>query len=231
MGVTKQTTQIYMGAYIRTGSTYKPFSGYPILFDVWNSEITEEADFLGGSVTQALSGYERGNPMGFRSVARIDLNNSRPASSSAILTLLNLFASQYKRIFYSNTLGTTTSTTVVLSGAVTTNNYYKGLLVFNSTLNQTRTITDYDGATRVATLSSPVSWSSGNSFQVIVPVSIPTIMGITVDATNNNYLYFNLESSVFGVQRQLTIGDQLISINLRGVERKQVMADNVRIAP
>jgi hypothetical protein len=237
MASNKQNFQIYMGAYIYTGTTYKPFvvSGtpYPILFDVWNVDINEQSDYLGSPNTQTLAGFERGNPMGFRTFANIDLDNSYPSSSSKIITLLNMFPSQFKRAFFATTITSVASPTTVVTivGGASQNNYYTGLLLRNSTRgNATRRIVNYNGSTGEATLDSTVTnWQGDDNVVIEVPPSIPTVMGITADSSNSNYMFFNLDSSIFGIRRELTIGNQIISIDLRGILRKPFMADNVRI--
>ena len=234
MASNKQDFQIYMGAYIYTNGTFKPFvvSGtpYPILFDVWNINFEERTDFLGSPNTQTLAGYERGNPMGYRTFCTIDLNNNFPSRSSGILTLLNLFTSQFKRPFLSTTITSVSSPDVTIVGGVATTDYYTGLIVRNTDVsNQTRTITGYTSG-GVATLDSSFSgWADDDNVVIEVPASIPTIMGVTADSTNSNYMFFNLDSSIFGIHRQLTVGNQIISIDLRGLFRKTIIADNMRI--
>jgi hypothetical protein len=239
MASNKQNFQIYMGAYIYTNGTFKPFvvSGtpYPILFDVWNINFEERTDFLGSPNTQTLAGYERGNPMGYRTFCTIDLNNSLPSKSSGILTLLNLFTSQYNRSFFTTTIDSVSGTdvtppVVTIVGGVATTDYYTGLIVRNTSRgDQTRTIISYTSG-GVATLDSPFSgWANDDNIVVEVPPSIPTVMGVTADSTNSNYMFFNLDSSIFGINRQLTVGNQVISIDLRGLFRKTFMADNMRI--
>lgn len=242
MASSKQNSTIWMGAYILTGGTYKPFYGYPIEFNVWNIDIEEQADFLGSANTQTLSGFERGNPMGFRTYANLDLDNSYPSDSSKILTLLNLLPSQYTRIFANKkqsdgtnlvTTSVLTSTTFTSAGlGVLGNDYYNGLLVYNSTKNQTVPIVDYTSSTVTVTIAGDISsWTAGggDSIQILVPPSIPTLIGLTADSTNANMMYFNVNSSIFGISRELTIGNQVISMNLRGITRKSFMSDNVRI--
>jgi hypothetical protein len=239
MATAKQSESIFMGAFIRTGGTPKPFvvngTPYPISFDVWNVNIDEQADYLGSPNTQTISGFERGNPMGYRTYADIDLNNSYPASSSSIRTLLNFFSSQFNRPFFTTTIQSVdgVNKTLTIVGGVTTTNYYNGLIIRNTSVsNQTRRIVSYSN-TGVAVLDSPFSgWSDTNNIVIEVPPSIPTIMGITTDSTSqtiDNLLYFNLDSSVFGITRELTVGSQVISISLRGIDRKISIADNVRI--
>lgn len=249
MASSKQNSTIWMGAYILTGGTYKPFYGYPIEFDVWNIDIEEQADFLGSANTQTLSGFERGNPMGFRTYANLDLDNSYPSDSSKILTLLNLLPSQYTRIFANKKQsdGTNLVTTSVLTSTTFTsaglgslgNDYYNGLLVYNSTKNQTVPIVDYTSSTTTVTISGDISsWTAGggDSIQILVPPSIPTLIGLTADYVSpkplpdsSSMMYFNVDSSIFGISRDLTIGNQVISMNLRGITRKSFMSDNVRI--
>lgn len=230
MASNKQDFQINMGAYIYTNDEFKPFASYPALFDVWNINFEERTDFLGSPNTQTLAGFERGNPMGYRTFCTIDLNNNFPSKSSGILTLLNLFASQFKRPFLSTTITAVSSPNVTIVGGKATKDYYTGLLLRNTSVsNQTRTIIGYTSG-GVATLDSPFSgFANGNNVVIEVPASIPTIMGVTADSTNSNTMFFNLDSSIFGIHRQLTVGNQIISIDLRGLFRKTFMADNMRI--
>jgi len=237
MATAKQTQSIFMGAFIRTGGTPKPFvvgtTPYPISFDVWNINIDEQADYLGSANTQTISGFERGNPMGYRTYADIDLNNSQPTASNSIRTLLNLFSSQYNREFFATTITAVSSPNVTIVNGVATLNYYNGLIVRNTSVsNQTRRIVSY-ASNGVALLDSPFTgWTNGNNIVIEVPPSIPTIMGITADSTSQttaNLLYFNLDNSVFGITRELTVGSQVITISLRGIDRKISIADNLRI--
>jgi hypothetical protein len=237
MATAKQTQSIFMGAFIRTGGTPKPFvvgtTPYPISFDVWNINIDEQADYLGSANTQTISGFERGNPMGYRTYADIDLNNSQPTASNSIRTLLNLFSSQYNREFFATTIKSVSSPNVTIVNGVATLNYYNGLIVRNTSVsNQTRRIVSY-ASNGVALLDSPFTgWTNGNNIVIEVPPSIPTIMGITADSTSQttaNLLYFNLDNSVFGITRELTVGSQVITISLRGIDRKISIADNLRI--
>lgn len=230
MASNKQDFQINMGAYIYTNDKFKPFASYPALFDVWNINFEERTDFLGSPNTQTLAGFERGNPMGYRTFCTIDLNNNFPSKSSGILTLLNLFASQFKRPFLSTTITAVSSPNVTIVGGEATTDYYTGLLLRNTSVsNQTRTIIGYTSG-GVATLDSPFSgFANGNNVVIEVPASIPTIMGVTADSTNSNTMFFNLDSSIFGIHRQLTVGNQIISIDLRGLFRKTIIADNMRI--
>lgn len=235
MATSKQVFQVRIGAYVYKLGGYIAFEGFPKTIDCWNLDIQYQPDFLGESVQQALTGYERGGTMGWRAIANVDLDNTSPSESTKILSLLNVMQSQYNRLFYPETgnvlAGTVGASTVVITDGVQVNNTYTGLDVYNITRQQTRRITNYVGSTRVATLDSSIpSWVAGDQIQIYAPPAYPTIIGLSPDGSDNNIEYFNIEGgSNFGIQRQLTIGTQSINIQLRGVERKQTIPDNVRI--
>jgi hypothetical protein len=238
MATSKQITQVKIGAYVYKLGGYVAFTGQPDDINCWNIDIIYEPDFLGDTVQQALTGYERGGTMGWRAIANVDLNNSTPAEATKIRTLLNLMQSQYDRQFYPATgnvnLGAISliNNTVVITDGSTNAQAYTGLNLYNATRDETRRITNYTSG-RVATLQGDISsWSSSpaDSIRVIVPPEYPTIIGLSPDTNGSNLEYYNIQGgSNFGINRELTIGTQSISIGLRGVERKQTIPDNVRI--
>ena len=238
MATSKQVYQVKIGAYVYKLGGYLPYTGQPADIDCWNIDISYEPDFLGDVSQQALTGYERGGTMGWRAIANVDLNNTRPAEATKILTLLNLMQSQFNRLFYpasgSVVAGTVSleNRTVVITGGVQTDNYYTGLDVYNITQGETRRIIDYIGADRRAFLDDSITgWQSGiDLIQVYVPPAYPTIIGLSPDTNGSNLEYYNIQGgSSFGITREFTVGTQSINIQLRGVERKQTIPDNVRI--
>jgi hypothetical protein len=224
---------------------YVAFTGQPNDIDCWNIDISYEPDFLGDVSQKALTGYERGGTMGWRAIANVDLNNTRPAEATKIRTVLNLMQSQFNRLFYpasgSVPAGSISQEdkTITITGTdvSSSNNSYTGLVLYNVTRQESRRITNYVGSSKVATVSGEIdSWlGSGDSggpdqIQVYVPPEYPTIIGLSPDTNANNIEYFNIQGgSSFGINRELTIGTQSINIQLRGVERKQTIPDNVRI--
>jgi hypothetical protein len=237
MATSKQIFKVKIGAYVYKLGAYIPFTGFPKEIECWNLDMEYQPDFLGDSVQQALTGYERGGTMGWRAIANVDLDNTSASESTKILSLLNVMQSQYNRLFYPETgsvaAGTVSAlnSTVVITGGVQVNNTYTGLDVYNITRQQTRRITNYVGSSRVATVDGSISsWVAGDQIQVYAPPAYATIIGLSPDGNNANIEYFNIEGgSNFGIQRQLTIGTQSINIQLRGVQRKQNIPDNVRI--
>ena len=220
----KQVKEIQMGTYIFNGApgtttAFREFQGYPSLFNVWNVDFTYQSDFLGGSVTSALTGYNRGNPMGHRPQCRINLRNTLPSESEAIRSMLNLFSSRYDRIFYNfgSISGVSGTTATFPSAAPPVNNFFTGTVLRNHTLDQERVIIAYSSS-RIATLDSSVSgWSAGHSYRVMVRPNFPTIMGVSTDDSTGNISFYNIDSSTFGINRELTVGNQIIQLNLTGV--------------
>jgi hypothetical protein len=234
MATGKQILQVRIGAYVFKLGGYVPFAGFPVNIDCWNIDINYTPDFLGDAIQQALTGYERGGTMGWRAIANIELNNTTSAQATEILKLLNVMQSQFNRQFYPQTgtvsAGTVTSSTVVITNGVQINNHYTGLILFNTAENEGYKITDYVGSTRVATVDGNTTTWSGDPIQVLVPPAYPTIIGLAPDTNDNNIEFYNIESgTTFGIQRELTVGLQSIGFQLRGVQRKQIIPDNVRI--
>lgn len=233
MSTSKQVSSVLIGAFIYNGA-YRGFSGYPITLPIWNVSYRDKADFLTNPVTRSLNGFERGNPMGWRSEVTVSLDNSTPANSSSIRALLSLMSSQYTRTFFTTTIGTVSGNTIVITNGVQIDNFYQGLVVINDTVSfEQAKILSYVGSTRVATLDRFPTWASGNNMRVVARSNYPTILGISPDATqvtvNGKIIFCNLLDGTFGIERQLTVGNQVIQMNLTEVERKQNINDELRI--
>jgi hypothetical protein len=229
MSTIKQVSTVKMGVYIYNGG-YRAFSGYPVSLPVWNVNFQDKADFLTSPVTRSLNGFERGNPMGWRTKVDVFLDNSMSANSSTIRALMSLMSSQYARTFFTTTVGTVTGNTIVITNGVQTNNFYNGLIAVNDTLGQSIQIVSYVGSSRVATLASaPTGWVAGNNMRVVARSNYPTVLGVSLDNTDANVVYCNLLDGSFGIERQLTVGKQVIQLSLTEVERKQNIDDKLRI--
>lgn len=235
MSTSKQVSTVKIGVYIYNGG-YRAFSGYPVSLPVWNVNFQDKADFLTSPVTRSLNGFERGNPMGWRTKVDVFLDNSTSTHSSTIRALMSLMSSQYARTFFTTTVGTVTGNTIVITNGVQTNDFYNGLIAVNDTLGQSIQIVSYVGSSRVATLASTPSWVAGNNMRVVARSNYPTVLGVSVDNTPvtpgvppDNMVYCNLLDGSFGIERQLTVGKQVIQLSLTEVERKQNIDDKLRI--
>lgn len=215
----KQVSQTNIGLYIYNGA-YRAFAGYPKSFKVWNINHIYNSDFLSSPTTIALSGRARGNPSGARASCQINLNNSLSTGATAIRTLLNKCWNQFDRQFYPETgdsgISGATTTTFTLTGGVATANYYLGLSVHNVTKNQWRVITGYTSA-RVVTVPT-MAWENTDKVIVYARPNFPTIVGVSPSASEA-IEYYNLVSGRFGIERELTVGNQIIQLSLEGVER------------
>lgn len=230
MSTSKQVSSVKIGAFIYNGA-YRAFSGYPISLPIWNVSYVSKADFLTNPVTRSLDGFERGNPMGWRTEVTVSLDNTKATNSNLIRALLSLMSSQYARTFFTTTVGTVAANTIVITNGVQTDDYYNGLIAVNDTLTQSIRITDYVGSTRVATLEatpSPV-WVLGNTLRIVARSNYPTVLGISPDDDPAKVIFCNLLDGTFGIERQLTVGNQVIQMNLTEVERKQDINDELRI--
>jgi len=242
----KQQSQIQMGAYFQNGRRYNnpdegyaneftPFDGYPTSFDVWNVNYKADKEFLTSPTSKALSGYERGNPGGFRLQIDIALRNTTNAQTSNIKSLLDLVPSQYERfVVATNINGTPTHNTVTNVSVITlgdnivnNQNAYQGAYVRNIDQNDTTfRCTRFSVSPQKFDVQGNVlsnSWGDTNTLNVVLYPDKPTVIGVSVDNTTSNIIYCNLISSSLGIERELTIGNQIINMSLRSVDRFQTI--------
>jgi len=221
-----------MGVYAYNGD-YRAFEGYPISFDTWNINAENKPEWIEGSpVTVALSGYKRANRLSYRPTLSIDLDNSYGTSATNLRTLLNKLSGKYVQDFYAvttNGTGTGSTTLVLTSGAPSTDDYFNGMRISGLTGGDA-VITDYVGATRTATLSASRTWTNALSLTVKVTPSLPIVLGVSLDDTTGNIIYYNITGGAYGIERQMTIGKQRVSMNLEGVMDTQNIDDSFRIA-
>jgi hypothetical protein len=231
MSTAKQVTAVKMGVYAYNGA-YRAFEGYPISFDAWNINADNKPEWIEGSpVTVALSGYKRANRLSYRPTLSIDLDNSYGTSATNLRTLLNKLSGKYVQDFFAvTTSGTGTGITALVftSGAPATDDYFNGMRISGLTGGDV-IITDYVGSTRTATLASARTWTNGNALTVKVTPSLPIVLGVSMDDTTGSILYYNLIGGAYGIDRQMTLGRQRVSMNLEGVMDVQNIDDSFRI--
>lgn len=248
----KQVTSIQIGAYFHGGMRYNnlgeaysdrftPFDGYPKEFGVWNINYRADMEFIDTPTSKALSGYERGNPGGHRLIIDLALKNTSSSETSNIKSLLDLVPSQYERFVVSTNIDGTpthnvaTNTSVVDIGIDITNasNAYQGAYVRNIDQNDTTfRCTRFSVGPQRFDLRGNVlasNWASTNTLNVVLYPDKPTVIGISTDSNVSNIIYCNLISSTFGLERELTIGNQIISMSLRSVKRYQTIPGNIEI--
>ena len=221
-----------MGAYIYNGAPldmtkFRAFQTYPKSYKVWNVRYEYTPDFLGGAVQDTLSGYQRGNPLGHRLSCNINLNNALPDDTEAIRQLLNLTASRYDRGFW--TLGSTTTTgasTLTFSNTGLPTDYFKALTIEDGSGRQ-RLIAS-STATSITTVTPLGTWNNASNLVVAKP-SHATIIGVSFDNTDGNIQYFNIQSDSLGINRELTVGNQIIQMALSGVFAEATMNSNIVI--
>ena len=228
----KQVSQIRMGAYIYNGAPldmtkFRAFQTYPKSYKVWNVRYEYTPDFLGGAVQDTLSGYQRGNPLGHRLKCDINLNNALPADTEAIRELLNRTASRFDRGFW--TIGSTTTTgasTLTFSNTGLPADYFKALTIEDGSGAQRLILSST--ATSITTVTPLGTWNNANNLVVVKP-SHPTIIGVSFDNTDGNIQYFNIQSDSLGINRELTVGNQIIQLSLSGVFAEATMNSNIVI--
>jgi len=228
----RQELNVKIGAYIYNGG-YRAFEGYPVSLEVWNVDARAEMEFMDGqAVTQALDGFEYSNLEGYRLLVSMDVNNINDSTDQATWkTLFNLLPSQFDRTFWTTTAngaGTGTASLVLQSDAPTTNDYYNGAVVTDLAGGEV-VITDYDGASRTATLASAKTWLNGATITIKVRPNFATLLGVAVNDESADINYYAVEGNVFGILREFTIGRQQISIRLRSVERQATVPESFNI--
>ena len=248
----KQQSQIQMGAYFQNGRRYNnpgegigneftPIDGYPQSFGIWNINPRADMEFIDTPTSRALSGYERGNPGGHRIIIDIALKNTSNAETSNIKSLLDLVPSQYERFVVSTNIDGTpthnvaTNTSVVDIGIDITNvsNAYQGAYVRNIDENDTTfrctrfSVNPQKFDLRGNVLAS--NWASTNTLNVVLYPDKPTVIGVSTDNTTSNIIYCNLISSSLGIERELTIGNQIITMSLRSIDRFQTIPASLQI--
>jgi len=236
MSTTTQVEAIKMGVYAYNGA-YRAFEGYPISFDTWNVNADNRPEWIEGSpVTTALSGYKRANRLSYRPTLSIDLDNTYGTSATNLRALLNKLSGKYVQNFYAvatdGAEGSPSTTLVITSSLPSTSasdDYFNGMRVSGLGGGGDVFITNYDGATRTATLASARTWTNALALTVKVLPNLPIVLGVSLDDTTANIIYYNLMGGAYGIARQLTVGSQRVSMELEGVLDVQDIDDSFRI--
>ena len=252
----KQVTSIQMGAYFQNGRRYNnpgegvdseftPVDGYPASFGIWNINPRADMEFIDSPTSKALSGYERGNPGGHRIIIDIALKNTSNAETSNIKSLLDLVPTQYERFVVATNINgppsvdaTENYSDIPLGTEIVNNsNSYQGAYVrnidaSNTTFRCIRYFTSGGGNPQTMRLQgnvNAVSWSDQDDLNVILYPDKPTVIGVSTDSNVSNIIYCNLISSSLGIQRELTIGNQIITMSLRSIDRFQTIPASLQI--
>jgi hypothetical protein len=232
---TKQEANVKIGVYLYNGG-YRPFTGYPISLECWNLSARPDLEFMGGKdVAQALDGFEYGNGEGYRLIVSATVDNLYSLSEkTSWRSIFELLAGSYDKTFGTVvTSGTGSSiTSLVLSGAASaTNDYYNGLEISAGlSAGNGVIITDYDGATKTATLSGNASWSNGVTLTLTAQPNLQRFIGLSLTGEDADILYYNVSGNLFGMVREFTINKQLINIGLRSVTRYSTIPDSFIIS-
>jgi len=226
----KQVEQIQIGVY---APNKRVFFGYPKLFRVWNIQHSYKPDFRGEAVTTSLNGNDRANIMGYRDTMTIDLNNSYGLQAISLRTLMNQLASNSIRRFWPGVSSSTPAIGSIKGQDVVVNNmgtdqpvpsitHFNNLYLHNITRKELRKITDHNSARNTEfTVEGDISnWQVGDGAEVALPIGTPSLIGASTDDSESNIGYYNLSDGAFGINRELTIGNQLIRIDFRGIERR-----------
>jgi hypothetical protein len=180
-------------------------------------------EFLDGKpFTEALSGFTYSNAEGYRLILDFNVNNIYDSADQIYLrSLFNQFASFEQRTVWATTAngaGTSVTSLVLQSDAPTIDDYFNGAVI-TSLAGGDVVITDYVGSNRTATLASAKTWLNGATITIKVNANFPTILGAAINDESSDVQYFNIESNIYGIMREFTIGRQMISARWKSVER------------
>jgi len=227
----RQVSKIKIGAYYFNGA-YFPFPNYPIDFDVWNISYKEVKEFVASPTKRALSGRERGGIGGFRIDITLSLDNIYGQNNTNLRNLLNKVPSQYTRVLDDTTLTASTSNTATIASNVfPTNDSLIGTFILNPSRTPNKAlVTAYTGGTKVATVDRNVAtWASSDAVDVALLPNLNTIIGISTNDSSANIIYCNLIGSTYGIEREFTVGNQIVNIQLRSVERFQEIPQSLQL--
>ena len=229
----KQIDTIKMGVY----SPFKrAFFGYPKDFKVWNVRHVYAPDFRGEAVTTSLNGNDRANIMGYRDTMTIDLNNSYGGQSQDLRAMLNLLASNVERTFWpqpneGRDITDISGQSVTIEGESVNFNDFQNLYLRNGS-DIVRIVSNTSGLNPVVTVDDDAdisTWEVGDRVAVVLPIGMPRLIGASTDNNEGNIGYYNLTDGVYGVNRELTIGNQLIRLDLRGIGRRNNIPNKIVI--
>lgn len=244
-----QQESVYMGAYFLNGrrknnpssnkyQEFTPINGYPKSFDIWSVSYNSLREYVANPLTTALIGYERANPSGIRLRATISLRNTNSAQSESIRQLIGLMSSEYDRtvvqaqitnIVSSNATQSLIDTNLNNTYPNTISNAYQGAFVQSGNASFLCTRYSQNATIKQFTVNGDVSdvgWTTGTNINVYLPPSVPTVIGLSTDLTVANLSFYNPVGSTFGIERELTIGNQILSFDLKSVDRIQYPPSN-----
>ena len=239
----RQFTTVNIGAYFsRTLVNYNAFPNFPVNIDCWNMRHWYESDFVNGAETTSLSGNSVPGLSGQRPMLDLMLDNSNPTNSANIRALLQFSANQFNRVavptsspeatFNATSISGQNITIPSGSGALGIGSYYIGLSVYNTNSNRANQyvrITAYTSS-RVCTVEgSMAGWQTGDDYQVVAEPNMPTYIGVRSDSTSAPLEYYVLTNSIFGINRELTINKQIITLNLRGRLRRNSIRTEAQV--
>lgn len=222
---TKQETSIQIGTYYFNGA-YRPL--LPVAsYGVWNVDYNSETEFRSSPTNRSLSGFERGNVSGRRLSVTINLRSTSTDTTNQIRTLLNSCSSQFPRKLADVTLSgliEADKTIVFDNNKSNVPGFYNGIYIVQGS-NRARV--DSYATTRTATFVGD-NLANGGAELFVYPDK-PTIVGVSTDNNPANVIYCNLIDSNLGQIRELTIGTQVITLNLTSVERVKDIPQSIVI--
>jgi hypothetical protein len=199
-------------------------------FDVFNLDCKAVPIFEGSKVTTALNKFEFSNFLGYRLSAEFSLELPRDASGTW-RTFFDSLGSLVNRTVETGTadgLSAGSTTLVINSGVSTTNDWFNGLLVSGLTGGDV-VITDYVGGTLTATLAASRTWADNAPLTFKIQPNFKTLIAFSPDTATANMIFYNIQNVEYGINRDLTINKNIISLSLSSVELQNSVPDGFTI--
>lgn len=128
----------------------------------------------------------------------------------------------------------------------TTDGALTNCYVRNVTRLQTRLVSAYSGVAKRLTLTGQAitSWAAGDTYEIVLLASQPTVVGVglkagltAADTTYgaaqeswaNGIIWCNLPNAAFQLDREFTIGTQIVTLNFESVERFNGVPEDIVI--
>lgn len=231
----RQRDNVRIGVYFKN-TAYRVLPNYPINLPVWNMRNSYRTDYVGDAHTTSLSGFRKPNPSGVRATLDLFLDNSSNATTNAVIQILRLTSQQFDRQILPESIGGSfnlsninigagTVTIPNIAGLITsTPFYYTGLSIYNGDKDEYVRIISNTAQSVFTVEGSLVGWGTGDGYQIVAEPNMPTYIGVSPQGGNVAISeFYVLTDGGVGLNRELTINKQLLTLSLEGAERKQVI--------
>ena len=226
--ITRLTAQIRIAACWYNGG-YRLFNNTSALYKVFNARFFPSDIFDGSPVTDTLQKVDLSNLFGYRLNASFNL--TLPKDTSGLFRdLFNQTSGGYNRTVFSDICNAdeTGSTALALVNAPNIDDYFNGTVV-SGLVGGDVLVTDYVGATKTATLASARTWSLADAVTFSIRPNYKTLLAVSTDTDAANFVYYNILSRTYAVNREKTLNRQEVGLTLSSVDPYAEIPDSFEI--